>query len=421
MIEAVLECCAGIDVGKKFVVVCVITGPGDGEAQEQTRKYETTNGELEKLRDWLKSCGCSHVVMESTGAYWKPIFNVLEEVEGMRVVLANSQQVKNLRGHKTDPNDSRWLAHLLRHGMIRPSYIPPRAIRELRDFARRRKQVVRAGVQERNRVQAVLEDANIKIGNVLSDVFGLSGQLMIEALVEGQATAKEVAELAQKQARKKIPQIQAALEGHRMSEAQRILIRFSMGHLAFLEDQITQLDEQIFSHIERCGFQRAHALLQTVPGIKKQAAAAILAEVGTDMGVFGTGSRCSSWAGVCPGNNESAGKRKRAPVLRGNPWLRTTLIECAWGASNKTGSAFRARYQRLAPRIGHKRAIVAVAHSMVLVFFDVLSRDQPYTGSGADAMPVTKVKRLIRHHSRRVATLRKWLNPASSGRAVRAT
>jgi transposase len=421
MIGAVLECCAGIDVGKKFVVVCLMTGPADGEAHEQTRKFGTNNGDLEKLRDWLSNCGCFHVVMESTGAYWKPIFNVLEEVEGMQVVLANSQQVKNLRGHKTDPNDSRWLAHLLRHGMIRPSYVPPRAIRDLRDFTRRRKQLVRAGVQERNRVQAVLEDANIKIGNVLSDLFGLSGQLMIEALVEGQATVRQVAELAQKQAKKKIPQIQAALEGHRMSDTQRALIRLSMAHLAFLEEQIAQLEEQIFSHIERCGFQHAHALLQTIPGIKKQAAAAILAEVGTDMGVFGKGSRCSSWAGVCPGNNESAGKRKRAPVLRGNPWLRTTLIECAWGASNKTGSVFQARYQRLAPRIGHKRAIVAVAHSLVLVLFEVLNREQPYTGSGADAMPVTKVKRLIRHHSRRVATLRKWLIRASSERAVRAT
>ena len=421
MIGAVLECCAGIDVGKKFVVVCLMTGPADGEAHDQTRKYATTNGDLEKLRDWLRSCGCFHVVMESTGAYWKPIFNILEEVAGMHVVLANSQQVKNLRGHKTDPNDSRWLAHLLRHGMIRPSYIPPRTIRELRDFTRRRKQLVRAGVQERNRVQAVLEDANIKIGNVLSDVFGLSGQLMIEALVEGQATAKQVAGLAQKQAKKKIPQLQAALEGHRMSDAQRVLIRFSMGHLAFLEEQISQLDEQIFNHIEQSGFQRTHALLQTIPGIKKQAAAAILAEVGTDMGVFGTGPRCSSWAGVCPGNNESAGKRKRAPVLRGNPWLRTNLIECAWGASNKTGSVFQTRYQRLAPRIGHKRAIVAVAHSMVLVLFEVLSRDQPYTGSGADAMPVTKMKRLIRHHSRRVTTLRKWLTSAPGESAVRAT
>jgi len=213
MIRAVIECCAGIDVGKKILVACVMTGPADGEAREETHKYGTTNAGLQQLRDWLSSRGCTHVVMESTGAYCKPIFDVLEEVHGMEVVLANSQQVRNLRGHKTDPNDSRWLAHLLRHGMVRPSYIPPRYIRELREFTRRRKQLVRAGVQERNRVQAVLEDANIKIGNVLTDIFGLSGQLMMEALIEGQATADQIAELAQRQARKKIPQIQAAIEG----------------------------------------------------------------------------------------------------------------------------------------------------------------------------------------------------------------
>jgi transposase len=409
MIQAVLECCAGIDVGKKVVVVCVMTGTADGEAREQTRKYGTNNANLEQLRDWLKASGCTHVAMESTGAYWKPIFNVLEEVEGLHVVLANSQQVRNLRGHKTDPNDSRWLAHLLRHGMIRPSYISPREIRELREFTRRRKQLVRAGVQERNRVQSVLEDANIKIGNVLTDVFGLSGQLMMEALVEGRANADQIADLAQRQARKKIPQIQAAIEGHRMSDPQRVLIRLSMAHLAFLEEQLSTLDEQIFNHIEQHGLQRPLALLQTIPGIKKQAASAILAEVGKDMDVFATGPRCSSWAGVCPGNNESGGKRKRAPALRGNPWLRTTLIECAWGASNKKGSVFQSRYQRLSPRIGHKRAIVAVAHSLVLTLFEVLHSDQAYSGAGADRLPPTRVKRLIRHHSKRAAALQRWL------------
>lgn len=331
----------------------------------------------------------------------------------MEVVLANAQQVRNLRGHKTDPNDSRWLAHLLRHGMVRPSYIPPRYIRELREFTRRRKQLVRAGVQERNRVQAVLEDANIKIGNVLTDVFGLSGQLMMEALVEGRASADEIAQLAQRQARKKIPQIQAAIEGHRMTDAQRVLIRFSMAHLAFLEEQIAQLDEQIFGHIECCGLGGAHALLQTVPGVKKLSAAAILAEMGPDMDVFGTGMRCSSWAGVCPGNNESAGKRKRAPVLRGNPWLRSTLVECAWGASNRNQSTFQARYQRLAPRIGHKRAIVAIAHGLLLTVFEVLRSKEPYSGLGADRMPPEKTKRLIRHHSKRIIALHRWLTQNS--------
>jgi transposase len=300
MIRAILECCAGIDVGKKMVVACIMTGPADGEAREETRKYGTTNASLQQLRDWLSSRECTHVVMESTGAYWKPIFNVLEEVPGMQVVLANSQQVRNLRGHKTDQTtvagwhiccDTAWSDPVTSHRVTSANCV------SLRDGA----SLVRAGVQERNRVQAVLEDANIKIGNVLTDVFGLSGQLMMEALVEGQATADQVAELAQRQARKKIPQIQAAIEGHRMTDAQRVLIRFSMAHLAFLEEQISQLDEQIFGHIERCGLGRAHALLQTVPGVKRLAAAAILAEMGPEMSVFGTGSRCSSWAGVSPG------------------------------------------------------------------------------------------------------------------------
>ena len=305
--------------------------------------------------------------------------------------------------------------------MIRPSFIPPLAVRELRDFTRRRKPLVRAGAQERNRVQKVLEDANVKIGNVRTDGFGLSGQLMIEAIVETPASAQQIAQLAQKQARKKIPQIQAAIEGHRMSDSPRALIRFSMAHLAFLENPIVELDEPILKHIEQAGLERAHALLQTIPGVKKQSAAAILAELGTNMGVLGTGPRCSSWAGLCPGNNESAGKRKRAPVRRGNPWLRTTLVECAGAASAKGQSAFQARHRRLAPRRGHKRAIVAVAHSLVLTVFDILSRDQPYTGSGAAGLPTSKAKRLLSHHSRRAARLRRWITRTANDSGPRGT
>jgi len=224
MIHAVLECCAGIDVGKKWIAVCVLTGPAKGDAQAEIRKYATTNQCLEQLSEWLVECGCTHVVMESTGEYWRPIFNVLEEATELEIILANSQQVKGLRGHKTDPSDAHWLAHLLRHNMIRPSYIPPPPIRQLRDLTRRRKQLVRNGAQERNRIQKILEDANLKLGNVLSDVFGLSGQLMIDRLLEGEATPEEVAELAQKSARKKIPEIRAALEGNRMNAMHRRLI-----------------------------------------------------------------------------------------------------------------------------------------------------------------------------------------------------
>ena len=409
MISAVLECCAGIDVGKKWIAVCVLTGPANGDAQVQTRKFETTNQCLERLCEWLVECGCTHVVMESTGEYWRPIFNVLEEATDLEIILANAQQVKGLRGHKTDPKDAHWLAHLLRHGMIRPSYIPPLPIRQLRDLTRRRKQLVRNGAQERNRVQKVLESANIKLGNVLTDVFGVSGQLMIDQLLEGNASVEEIADLAQKSARKKIPQIRASLEGHRMNALHRRLINLSLDHMALLEEQITTLDEEIVQHIKTHGLEKPYQILQTIPGVKEEAAASLLAEFGPDMNVFGNAKKLSSWAGVAPGNNESAGKKKRAPALRGNPWVRSTLTESAWSASRKKESEFQNEYQRFKPRLGHKRAIVAVAHSLAETIFEVLSTGEPYTKPGASPMPDTKAASLIRHHTRRIKKLRKHL------------
>jgi transposase len=411
MISAVLECCAGIDVGKKWIAVCVLTGPTNGDAQAQIRKFETTNQCLDRLSEWLVECGCTHVVMESTGEYWRPIYNVLEEATDVEIILANSQQVKGLRGHKTDPEDAHWLAHLLRHGMIRPSFIPPLPIRQLRDLTRRRKQVVRSGAQERNRIQKILESANIKLGNVLTDVFGVSGQLMLDKLLEGEASVEEIADLAQKRARKKIPQIRASLEGHRMNALHRRLINLSLDHMAFLEEQIGTLDEEIVQHITAHGLDKPYQLLQTIPGVKEEGAASLLAEFGPDMKVFGNAKKCSSWAGVAPGNNESAGKRKRAPALRGNPWARSTLTEAAWSASRKKGSEFQDWYQQKKPKLGHKRAIVGVAHCLAETIFEVLSTGQPYTKAGANPMPDTKAASLIRHHTRRLKNLRKRLKP----------
>ena len=421
MISAVLECCAGIDVGKKWVAVCVLTGPANGDAQVQTRKFETTNQCLERLSEWLVECGCTHVVMESTGEYWRPIYNVLEEATDLEIILANAQQVKGLRGHKTDPKDAHWLAHLLRHGMIRPSYIPPLPIRQLRDLTRRRKQLVRSGAQERNRVQKMLESANIKLGNVLTDVFGVSGQLMIDQLLEGNTSVEEIADLAQKSARKKIPQIRASLEGHRMNALHRRLINLSLEHMAFLEEQITTLDEEIVRHIKTHELEKPYQILQTIPGVKEEAAASILAEFGPDMNVFGNAKKLSSWAGVAPGNNESAGKKKRAPALRGNPWVRSTLTESAWSASRKKESEFQNEYQRFKPRLGHKRAIVAVAHSLAETVFEVLSTGEPYTKPGASPMPDTQAARLIRHHTRRAKNLRKHLKAKPERRQVELT
>jgi len=411
MISAVLECCAGIDVGKKWIAVCVLKGPANGDAQAEIRRYPTTNQCLEQLCEWLVECGCTHVVMESTGEYWRPIYNVLEEATDLEIILANSQQVKGLRGHKTDPSDAHWLAHLLRHGMIRPSYIPPLPIRQLRDLTRRRKQLVRSGAQERNRIQKILEDANIKLGSVLTDVFGLSGQLMLDKLLEGEATPEEIADLAQKRARKKIPQIRASLEGHRMNALHRRLINLSLDHMAFLEEQISTLDEEIVQHIQAHGLEKPYQLLQTIPGVKEEGAASLLAEFGPDMEVFGNAKKLSSWAGVAPGNNESAGKKRRAPALRGNPWVRSTLTEAAWSASRKKDSEFKDHYDGWKGRLGHKRAIVAVAHSLAETVFEVLSTGQPYTKPGTDPMSETKAAHLIRHHTRRLKTLRKRLKP----------
>ncbi len=386
---------------------CVLVGAAHLNPEPQMRKFGTINALLYELRDWLLEENCKQVAMESTGPYWRPIFNILEEA-GFQVTLANPQQVKNLRGHKTDMKDCQWLAHLLRHGMIRPSYIPSRPIREMRELTRRRKQLIRNGAMERNRVQKVLEEANIKLDNVLSDVFGASRQDMLLALVRGQATVEQIAQLAKRGARKKIPEIQASLEGHRMTETQRELIRQSMGHMAFLEKQIEDIDQTIQEKIRSFRFTESYELLQTVPGIKAEAAAAVLAEVGDTVSAFPSSAKLSSWTGVCPGNNESTGKRHSTRTTKGNPYLREVLLQCAWASTRRKNSQMQHLYPRWQPRLGHKRAIVAVAHKLVEAIYFVLSTRRPYIDPIEPPTPV-RVNRLIRHHTRRLRKLGCWL------------
>ena len=410
MIEAVLERCAGIDVGKKYVVCCLMMGAADAKATEQIRQYNTTVAELEQMRDWLLEHQCTHVAMESTGPYWKPVFNLLEK--HFTVILANAQQVKSLPGKKTDRKDGRRLAHFLRHNLIEASFIPPLAIRQLRDLTRRRRKLLGHGASERNRVQKVLEDANVKLGNVLSDVFGASGQLMLEALLAKQSTPEQIAELARGSLRKKVPAIVTALQEHRMTDHHRFLIRQSLDHMAFLEGQVALLDEEILRQLKP--FEQQFQNLQTIPGIKATAAASILAEVGVDMKQFPTAHHLASWAGICPGNNETAGKQKSTHVRKGDPWLRGILTESAWAASRKKGSSFAARFQRLAPHRGQKRALVALGHNLLIVVYQILLTGQRYQELGSTYWEQRDQQARIRHHLRCLRALGAFLPETDS-------
>jgi transposase len=405
MICAAVERCAGIDVGKTFLAVCVMIGPLKGEAEMQKRRFGTTTAELEALRDWLTQQGITHVVMESTGSYWKPVYNVLET--SVKVYLANPQEVKNRKGHKTDDKDGWWLAHLLRHAVIHPSFIPPRSIRELRDLTRRRKRLLGNASAEKNRIQKVLEDANVKLGNVLTDVFGVSGQLMLDALLNGRAEPEQIAQFARKSAKRKIPQIIEALQGHRMSEHHRRMIRYSLKHMEFLEEQIADIDADIVEQIKQAGLVQEWELLQSLPGVKDRSAASILAETGGDMEQFPTGKDLSSWAGVCPGNNRSAGKNKSSRTTGGNPWLRGALTECAWAAAAQKNCFLKDRFWRITSKSGGKKApaVVAVAHTLLLLAYEVLRTHQPFKDRTAPPMDECQKQRLIRHHIRRLGKL----------------
>jgi transposase len=418
MINAEIERCAGIDVGKKALAVCMMVGPLDAEPRSETRMFGTNVRDLERLRDWLVQEQITHVVMESTGSYWKPVFNVLEGC--CKVYLANPHQVKPRKGHKTDKKDGHWLAHLLRHAMIQPSFIPPPAIRELRDLTRRRKKLIGAATSEKNRVGKTLEDANVKLGNVLSNVFGVSGQLMLDALLQGKASAAEMAQHAQRSARKKIPQLIEALEQHRMGEHHRRMIRYSVDHLEFLEKQITALDDAIGAHIRTAGLERQWELLLSIPGVQPISAACILAETGGDMQQFGDEQHLSSWGGVCPGNNRSAGKSKSSHTNHGNPWLKSALTECAHAASKKKNCFLKEKYWRIVTKHGGKKApaVIAIAHNQLRLVFQVLSTGEPYRERSMAALGPQQKERMIRHHIRRLGKLgvAVWVGPGPAPR-----
>jgi transposase len=380
--DLLVERCAGLDVAKQEVVACVRTpNPGAGGQRRQAiRTFATFSADLEALADWLEAEQVTQVVMEATGQYWKPIWYVLE-ARGFALLLVNARHVKILPGRKTDVADAAWLAELLEHGLLRGSFVPPPAIRQLRDLTRYRKKLIQAHTAETQRVHKTLEDAGIKLDSVAADVLGVSGRAMLAALVAGERDPVVLAALAKGKLRKKLPQLRQALTG-RFSEHHGLLVGLSLGHLEHLERAVARLDDRVDEVI--APFAVARDRLDTITGVGKRAAETIIAEIGADMRVFPTAGHLASWAGRCPGNNLTGGKRRSGTPTKGNRWLGEVLIECAWAAAHTRETYLAAHFWRLARRIGRKKAAGAVGHSILVIAWHLLSNDCDYHDLGGD-------------------------------------
>jgi transposase len=375
--QTLVERGCGLDVHQATVVACLLILGKDGKVRKQVRTFATTTRELVSLRAWLLAEGCTHVAMESTGVYWKPIYAILEGA--LEIVVANAQHVKKVPGRKTDVKDAEWLADLLCHGLLRSSFVPPKPIRELRDLVRYRRKLVQSQAAERNRLLKVLETANIKLASVATDVFGMSGRLMLQALIEGRANPQEMAVLAKGKLRNKIPELELALEGN-IEEHHRFLLELQLQRLQAAEKDLATLEQRIQQKLEPYATQLE--LLDEIPGVDWAVAAVIIAELGVDMSVFQTVSQLVGWAGVCPGNNESAGKRKSSRITKGNVYLKTALVEAASAAARAKGTYLRDKFYRLKARRGYKRAVVAVAHKILVATYHMLSQNVSYNDLG---------------------------------------
>lgn len=399
-IPAVRERCASIDVGKRGLAVAVMKGPADQEAEIQTRWVGTTVPALKELQSWLVDEGCSSLAMESTGSYWIPVKNVLEDSLHILLVRAEKQPKKD----KTDFRDAIDLCHKHRYGLLKGSYLPERGIVELRDLTRRRKKLLGAMSAEKNRIQKVLETANVKIGNVVSDVFGVSGQEIVKALLEENPPGTEaLADMAKKRLRNKIPELAETLRDHQMNGHHRWLIQQSVDHIVLLDGQLEQLEERIAEKLGR--YRQQIELLVTIPGIQETGAAAILAEIGPDMKVFETPAHLASWAGICPGNRRSAGKSKSSHIKKANKFLLAALIEASWGAVRTKDSGFQRAFYRWRGKLGPKKANIAGAHRLLRVIHAVLSRNQPYAEPDPAAMHELERRKRIHHHINKLRAL----------------
>jgi len=376
--ETIHSVCCGLDVHQASVSACLRRVATDGTVSIEKRQFSTTVRGLTELSDWLASSGCPIVAMESTGVYWKPVFHILSAT--VEVWVANARDVKQRRGKKTDRADAQWIAELLAYGLIEPSFVPPPQISALRDLIRMRTAMVQLRTQLKNRVLAVLEDTNVKLASVVSDPFGVSGREMMDALARGDRDPKALSRLARGVLRRKIPQLEAALEGT-FTDHHALLIGLNLDLIDHTNTQIARLDQRIDELMEPLHDEAER--LESIPGVHHTAARIILSEVGVDMSRFGSASRLASWAGVCPGNNETAGKRKSGKTRKANRYLRRVLAECAW-ATRKTNSFLGRTFRRLQARIGGKKAAVAIGHKILVIVYHLLNEGTVYNDGRYD-------------------------------------
>jgi transposase len=397
--EIVHPKCAGLDVHKDTVVACARVVQG-GRVQQEVQTFGTTSKELVRLSDWLTERGCSHVAMESTGVFWKPVWHLLEG--SFELVLANAGTIRNVPGRKTDVNDSMWIADLLAHGLIRESFVPPTPVQELRDLTRTRTQLVREIGQHTQRIQKTLEDANLKLASVLTDTLGVTGRAILEALIAGETDLDALANLRRGSLKASHEELAEALRGS-VRNHHRFLLRLHLGQIDGAKQAVAELEARMEDLLRP--FRRAVELLTTIPGISQTTARVVLAEIGFDMTRFPSAGHLVSWAGLCPRSDESAGKRRSNRLRPGNSWLKSCLVQAAWAAARKKDSGLRAQYLRLKSRRGPKKAVIAVAASMLTSAYFMLQRDVPYQDLGPSYLDALNPQRTAKHLIRRLRDL----------------
>src|SRR5262245_29081144 len=393
---------AGLDVHQKFITVGVRCRLDTGKLFAEVRTFGTMTRDLRALADYLEALGVTHVAMESTGVLWKPVWNILDG--RFQLLLVNPRHVKQVPGRKSDVSDAEWIAQLLQCGLLRGSFVPRRELRELRDLTRLRAQLVSEQTRLANRIHKVLEDANVKLGAVASDILGKSGRAMLRALIRGEHDPKALAELAQGRLRAKIPELKLALEGH-FSDHHRFLVEHLLGHLDELERHVEEISGRIAEQLRPVLDAARLKRLDEIPGVNRTTIEDVVAEIGADMSVFPDEHHLSSWAGICPGNEGSAGKRLRSHTTRKNRWLRRALVEAAWAAGRAKQSYLGAQYRRLAARRGKKRALLAVGHSLLVIFYHMLQSDVEYQDLGVEYLDRLEPERLRRYLVQRLERL----------------